>query len=49
MRRRVELWTRTDEGWAYCVAAEGDVIELASMGASLDVSQLYDAAAAPEA
>ena len=46
--RRVELWTRTGEGWSQRVAADGDVLELEALAASLDVSQLYDAAAAPE-
>jgi Uma2 family endonuclease len=44
----VEVWTRDDHGeWASRVAERGDVAELPSIGARIDVSELYDAAAEP--
>ena len=48
--RSVEVWTR-DEGGVFTsvLAAEGAVADLASVGARLDVSELYDAAAEPTA
>ncbi|MEM1035099.1 MAG: hypothetical protein AAGN82_32465 [Myxococcota bacterium] len=43
------MWTKTDDGWAYRAAGEGEVVELSAVNASLDVAKLYDAAAAPNA
>lgn len=46
--RSVEVWTRDAGGaWTSALAREGDVAELASVGARLDVRELYDAAAEP--
>ena len=43
---RVEVWTRAgDGGWAAVVSTDGDVAELGSIGARLDVRELYQAAA----
>jgi Uma2 family endonuclease len=48
--RCVEVWTRdSHDGWTSVVAKEGDVAELVSVGARLDVRELYDAAAEPTA
>jgi Uma2 family endonuclease len=48
--RSVEVWTRdAGDGWTSIVAGEGDVADLASIGAQLDVRELYDAAAQPSA
>lgn len=48
--RGVEVWTRdAADGWTSMVAPEGQVAELASVGARLDVRELYDAAAEPTA
>jgi Uma2 family endonuclease len=48
--RSVEVWTRdAGDGWTSTVAREGDVAALASIGARLDVRELYDAAAEPTA
>lgn len=44
--RSVEVWTRDDaDGWTSALAQDGDVAQLASVGARLDVRELYDAAA----
>jgi Uma2 family endonuclease len=46
--RSVEVWTRDEAGaWASIVAREGDVAELSSIGARVDVHELYEAAAEP--
>jgi Uma2 family endonuclease len=45
--RAIEVWTLgegPDGGWSSSVAREGDVADLASIGARLDVRALYDAA-----
>jgi Uma2 family endonuclease len=43
---RVEVWTRDDAGaWTSIVSTDGDVADLASVGARLDVRELYEAAA----
>ncbi|MEO7092447.1 MAG: Uma2 family endonuclease [Polyangiales bacterium] len=45
--RAIEVWTLGGEaegGWSSSVAREGDVAELASIDARLDVRALYDAA-----
>jgi hypothetical protein len=45
---RVEVWTReTDGDFTQVIAREGDVADLASIGARLDVRELYEAAAEP--
>jgi Uma2 family endonuclease len=44
--RRVEVWTRDErEGWTSVVSTSGDVAELESVGARLDVGELYGVAA----
>jgi Uma2 family endonuclease len=49
-RRCVEVWTRVaDDTWTSICSHEGDVADLASVGARLDVRELYDAAAEPAA
>jgi Uma2 family endonuclease len=48
--RSVEVWTRdAGDGWTSILAREGEVADLASVDARLDVSELYDAAAEPSA
>jgi Uma2 family endonuclease len=47
-KRSVEVWTRDAEGsWTLAGARDGEVADLASINARLDVSELYDAAAEP--
>ena len=46
--RSVEVWTRDGEQWTQRTCCDGDVAQLASIGASLDVREIYDAAAEPE-
>lgn len=46
--RTVEVWTRGEAGDFSCaVAHEGEVADLASIGARIDVRELYEAAAEP--
>jgi Uma2 family endonuclease len=46
--RSVEVWTRgAGDTWTCGVAREGDVAELASVAARIDIRELYDAAAEP--
>lgn len=46
--RELEVWTRGDaSGWTRTVARDGEQGILASIGAHLDVRELYDAATAP--
>lgn len=48
--RSVEVWTRdAGDGWTSAVAREGGVADLVSVGARLDVRELYEAAAEPTA
>ena len=43
---RVEVWTRGEDGaWSALVSTDGQVADLASVGARLDVRELYEAAA----
>jgi Uma2 family endonuclease len=43
---RVEVWTRDAEGaWTAAVSTDGEVADLGSIGARLDVRELYEAAA----
>ncbi len=43
---RVEVWTRDAEGsFSLAIASDGDVAELGSIGARLDVTELYEVAA----
>lgn len=43
--RRVEVWTRDQEGrWTSAVAGDGEAAHLGSIGARLDVRELYEAA-----
>jgi Uma2 family endonuclease len=43
----VEVFTRAGGAWSAAIARAGDVADLASIGATLDVSELYAAAAEP--
>ena len=44
--RRVEVWTRAADGaWTSVVSGDGDKADLGSIGARLDVRELYEAAA----
>lgn len=46
--RSLEIWSRdADDGWSVVIAHEGDVADLVSVGARLDVRELYDSAAEP--
>jgi Uma2 family endonuclease len=46
--RCIEVWTRgISDAWTCIVARERDAARLASIGAELDVSELYNAAAEP--
>jgi Uma2 family endonuclease len=40
---RLEVWTRDGEAWTRSEARDGDVADLGSIGARLDVRELYDA------
>jgi len=46
--RSVEVRSRGEDGWRTTVVSEGAIAEL-SIGARLDVRELYDAAAEPSA
>jgi Uma2 family endonuclease len=49
-RRRVDVWTRSaDDGWTLVVSEDGETATLASIGCTVDVRALYDAATEPEA
>lgn len=39
--RRVDLWRRTDTGWTQLVFRDGQDVDLASLGVSLPVSEIY--------
>jgi Uma2 family endonuclease len=44
--RKIEVWTRDgDITWTLAVSNDGDVADLGSIGAKLDVRELYEAAA----
>jgi Uma2 family endonuclease len=46
--RRLEVWTRdAADDWTCCVSLDGDTAELRSIDATIDVRELYDAAAEP--
>jgi Uma2 family endonuclease len=46
--RRVEVWTRgAGDAWTFQSASDGEHAQLASVGATVDVRELYDAAAEP--
>jgi Uma2 family endonuclease len=46
--RLVEVWSRSpDGGWSCSAAGPGEAADLASVGATLDVGELYTAAAEP--
>lgn len=48
--RGVEVWTRGgDDTWTRVVSTDGEVAELGSIGARLDVRELYELAAEPAA
>ena len=42
--RAVEVWSRGESGWSRVVAGEGEIAELSSIGARLDVREVYEAA-----
>jgi hypothetical protein len=46
--RSVEVKSRAEDGWRTTVVREGSIAEL-SIGARLDVRELYEAAAEPSA
>jgi Uma2 family endonuclease len=41
-RRWVEIYRRTDAGWSHDIYQPGDVIDIASVGMSLDFDRLYE-------
>lgn len=43
-RRRVEVWSRADEGWIHTVHNAGSQVPLSSIAYCLDVDELYAAA-----
>lgn len=44
--RRIEVWTRDAPGsWSCVISGDGEIAELGSIGARLDVRELYEAAA----
>jgi Uma2 family endonuclease len=45
--REIEVWTRSGGDWTSSIVREGARANLASIGAELDVSELYAAAAEP--
>ena len=45
--RSVEVWTRDGDGWTAAVYRDGERATLPSVGASLEVTELYEAAADP--
>jgi Uma2 family endonuclease len=45
--RTVEVRTRTESGWSRAGLRDGEVAKLESIGATLDVRELFDAAASP--
>ena len=46
--RRIEVWSQTTPGgWASAMSHDGDVARFSSIGATLDVRDLYDSAAEP--
>jgi Uma2 family endonuclease len=48
--RKIDVWARGSEDvWTRTVAGDGDRADLSSVGASLDVRELYTAAAEPSA
>lgn len=42
--RAIQVWTRSGEGWTSIISRDGDAADLASIGAKLDVSEVYTAA-----
>jgi Uma2 family endonuclease len=45
--RGVEVRTRTERGWSLTVLRDGEIAKLESIGATMDVRELYEAAAEP--
>jgi Uma2 family endonuclease len=45
--REIEVWSRDASGWEKTVARAGEVAALASIGAELNVTEVYDAADPP--
>ncbi|MEM9696149.1 MAG: Uma2 family endonuclease [Myxococcota bacterium] len=45
--QEIEVWTKSGQAWERRLAKPGKRVELPAIGAMLDVSDLYDAAAAP--
>jgi Uma2 family endonuclease len=50
VERRVDVWTRDEDGaWSAEMARDGESAQLSSVGARIDVRELYEAAAEPRA
>jgi hypothetical protein len=47
--REVEVWTLQDHAWTRAIARDGERARLDSIGATLDVTELYESAAEPGA
>lgn len=47
--REIEVWTRTNDGWEKSCSRPGERATLESIGAELDVNELYEAAEEPRA
>jgi len=45
--RQIEVWSRRADGWEKAIARPGEVAALSSIGAELDVTEVYEAAAEP--
>ncbi len=47
--REIEVWSRVADGWEQSLARAGGIARLGSIGAELDVTELYEAAEEPRA
>ena len=47
--RRVDVWTRADDGWTCATAGDGERAVLGSIAAEIHVGELYDEATEPRA
>lgn len=45
--RQIEVWSRRADGWEKAIARPGDIAALSSIGAELNVTELYEAADQP--
>jgi hypothetical protein len=45
--RELEVWTRASDGWTRAVSKPGERASLDTIGADLDVTEVYEAAAEP--